>query len=80
MTIEAISDLPVSDLATRDAHLYLWTMNRYLREAYYVAEAWGFAPITPLIWCKEPMGLHGAARSPHAPSSRCSVGGVCSGI
>lgn len=59
MSLEDICALPVSGWAERDAHLYLWTTNRYLREAYYVAEAWGFAPVKPLVWCKEPMGFMG---------------------
>lgn len=59
MSIEDICSLPVSDWAERDAHLYLWTTNRYLRDAYYVAEAWGFTPTKPLVWCKEPMGFMG---------------------
>ena len=59
MSLEDICALPVSDMATRDAHLYLWATNRYLREAYYVAEAWGFTPVKPLVWVKEPMGFMG---------------------
>jgi N6-adenosine-specific RNA methylase IME4 len=59
MTVDEIADLPVSDLAERDAHLYLWTTNRFLREAYYIAEAWGFTPVKPLVWCKAPMGFMG---------------------
>jgi N6-adenosine-specific RNA methylase IME4 len=46
-------------MAERDAHLYLWTTNRYLREAYYVAEAWGFFVSKPLVWVKEPIGFMG---------------------
>lgn len=61
LDVDAICALPVSDLAERDAHLYLWTTNRYLRDAYYVAEAWGFAPVKPLVWAKEPMGFMGGA-------------------
>ncbi len=60
MSLEDICALPVRDLAERDAHLYLWTTNRYLREAYYVVEAWGFSPVKPLVWVKEPMGFMGA--------------------
>lgn len=59
MSLEDICALPVSDLAERDAHLYLWTTNRFLREAYYVAESWGFTPVKPLVWVKEPMGFMG---------------------
>jgi N6-adenosine-specific RNA methylase IME4 len=59
LSIEAICGLPVSELAERDAHLYLWTTNRFLRESFYVAEAWGFAPVKPLVWCKDPIGFMG---------------------
>lgn len=59
MSLEDICDLPVAAMAERDAHLYLWTTNRYLREAYYVAEAWGFSVTKPLVWCKEPRGFNG---------------------
>lgn len=57
MSVEAISALPVGDLADRSAHLYLWTTNRYLRSAFDVAEAWGFTPTQTLVWCKPPMGI-----------------------
>lgn len=59
MTLEEIASLPVRDLAESDAHLYLWTTNRYLRPAYDIAEAWGFTVAKPLVWCKEPMGFMG---------------------
>lgn len=59
MPLADIEALPVSDLAEKDAHLYLWTTNRYLHAAYHVAEAWGFRVSKPLIWCKEPMGFMG---------------------
>lgn len=52
MTVEEISALPVGDLATKDADLFLWTTNRFLRDAYGVAEAWGFTPSTVCVWCK----------------------------
>lgn len=57
MSVETISALPVQDLAEDDAHLYLWTTNGFLRDAYEVVEAWGFKPSTLLTWCKTPMGL-----------------------
>lgn len=59
LSVGAICELPVSELAEGDAHLYLWTTNRYLRDAYDVAETWGFQPVKPLVWCKEPMGFMG---------------------
>lgn len=57
MTVEAISALPVSELAATDAHLYLWTTNRYLRQVWDVAEAWGFSGRQLIVWSKAPFGL-----------------------
>ena len=67
MTVEEIAALPVSALAAEDAHLYLWTTNRYLPQAFGVVEAWGFNYSTTLIWCKAPIGgFLGGAFSPSA--------------
>lgn len=57
MPLEWIRSLPVRDLADESAHLYLWTINRYVRDAYAVAEAWGFKPSTLLVWAKAPRGV-----------------------
>lgn len=58
MTVEDVAALPVVDIAAVDAHLYLWTTNRYLRDSYEVAEAWGFKVASTLVWCKEPFGFN----------------------
>jgi len=42
----------VCPAAADDAHLYLWTTNAFMREAYDVAEAWGFRPKTICTWVK----------------------------
>jgi len=60
MTLAEIATLPVGDIAEKDAHLYLWTTNRYLRNAYDIAEGWGFSVTKPLVWCKRPRGFMGA--------------------
>jgi N6-adenosine-specific RNA methylase IME4 len=57
MTIDEIASLPVDGLAEKDAHLYLWTTNRYLFDAKTVAEAWGFRYAQILVWAKTPKGL-----------------------
>lgn len=57
LPVDAIAALPVDALAEDDAHLYLWTTNRFLRDAYDVVDAWGFTFSTLLTWCKSPMGL-----------------------
>jgi N6-adenosine-specific RNA methylase IME4 len=57
MTIDDIGNLPVKSLAADDAHLFLWTTNRYLRDSFLVAEAWGFRPSQTLTWCKSRRGI-----------------------
>jgi len=57
MTVNQIAALPVGSLAEDDAHLYLWTTQKYLRDAYAVTEAWGFRPSSVLVWCKAPRGF-----------------------
>lgn len=52
MSMDDIRRLPVAKLADRDAHLYLWTTNSFMEEAYSVARAWGFRPKTILTWAK----------------------------
>ena len=56
MSVDEIAALPVGDLACKDAHLYLWVINRYVEDAYKIARAWGFKPSTLLVWAKNPMG------------------------
>ena len=57
MTIEEICQLPVTNAAADNAHLYIWTINKYIEDTYRVARAWGFQPSTMLYWLKEPKGI-----------------------
>ena len=57
MPVEDICDLPVSQWAAKDAHLWLWGVNRTLEDAYRVVRAWGFTPMTLLTWCKPGPGM-----------------------
>jgi N6-adenosine-specific RNA methylase IME4 len=59
MSVSQIADLPVAVMASQDAHLYLWTTQRYLWDAPTVARAWGFEPSCTLVWCKPRNGVHG---------------------
>lgn len=56
MTLEAIKALPVETIVAPNAHLYLWTINHYLEDAFSVARAWGFTYSTTLVWAKNPKG------------------------
>ena len=47
-----IAALPVADLASRAAHLYLWVPNALLADGLAVMAAWGFRYTTNLVWYK----------------------------
>lgn len=57
MSVEQIASLPVAQMADDNAHLYLWTINRYVEDAYACVRRWGFSPSTLLTWCKPQVGL-----------------------
>jgi N6-adenosine-specific RNA methylase IME4 len=52
MDLDAIRAVSVAQFAAADAHLYLWTTNRFLRHVWSIAEAWGFQGVCVLTWCK----------------------------
>lgn len=52
MTLEEIKRLPVSEIVTDEAHLYLWVPNALLPAGLEVMEAWGFTYKTNLVWEK----------------------------
>lgn len=56
MSLAAIRKLPVAQLVEADAHLYLWTTNGFLPDAFDIVKAWGFRYSTTLVWAKNPMG------------------------
>jgi N6-adenosine-specific RNA methylase IME4 len=57
MTLQELAGLPVGEWAEPDAHLYVWTVNKFIEETYDLVRAWGFKPSTLLTWCKAPMGV-----------------------
>lgn len=57
MSLDEIAALPVADWAAESAHLYVWTINRFLEETYEIVRQWGFKPGQTLTWAKAPMGL-----------------------
>jgi len=52
MALEDICSLPVNDITSPIAHLYLWVPNALLPDGLRVMEAWGFRYKTNLIWYK----------------------------
>jgi N6-adenosine-specific RNA methylase IME4 len=57
LSVKQIRALPVASLAEADAHLYLWTTQRYLRDAFDIAYCWGFTQKLVLTWAKPPKGM-----------------------
>lgn len=57
MSVEEIKSLPVAGLVESNAHLYLWTINKYIPETYEIARAWGFKPSALLTWNKPAHGI-----------------------
>ena len=76
MTLEEICALPVSDLATEDAILYLWATAPKLGECFDVIKAWGFEYRTNLVWDKEKMGMGYHARNQHELLLVCKRGNI----
>lgn len=52
MSLPEISALPVGDVCTTTAHLYLWCPNALLPEGLAVMHAWGFKYKSNLVWHK----------------------------
>jgi len=52
LDLDAICDIPVSTVAARDSHLYLWVPNALLPEGLRVMEAWGYRYVSNVIWAK----------------------------
>jgi N6-adenosine-specific RNA methylase IME4 len=68
MSLDAIKALPVTGMAAKDCRLFLWTTNRYLREAFDVCAAWGFIYKQVRVWRKtgNPSPFGGSVAPVHA--------------
>jgi N6-adenosine-specific RNA methylase IME4 len=65
MELADICQLPIQNLATPDAVLFLWTTAPHLREALQVLDAWGFEYCTHFAWVKDKWGLGYWVRNQH---------------
>jgi N6-adenosine-specific RNA methylase IME4 len=57
MSQKELLALPVGSWAAEMAHLYLWTTNTNVKDAFELMEAWGFKYVTMLTWVKPSFGL-----------------------
>lgn len=65
MTLAELGQLSVEvdEWAATDCHLYLWTTNNFMREAFQVVDSWGFQYKTLLTWVKPQIGMGNYFRS-----------------
>jgi N6-adenosine-specific RNA methylase IME4 len=52
LSLSEIMTLPVSQVVSKTAHLYLWVPNALLPQGIQVLEAWGFAYKSNIVWHK----------------------------
>jgi len=52
MSLEEICALPIADISSEPAHLYLWVPNALLPEGLMVLTAWGFQYKSNIVWHK----------------------------
>lgn len=52
MTTSEIRALPISEIITEQAHLYLWVPNALIADGLAVMASWGFTYKSNLIWAK----------------------------
>ncbi len=61
MSVAEIAGLPLHSLLEEDAHVFLWTINRFLPAAFGVLESWGIRYQFLMAWRKpngpKPAGL-----------------------
>lgn len=68
MPVDAIADLAVAEFVEDDAHLFMWTLDRFVLDgtAARVCRAWGFEPLPQMIvWAKANAGLGRFVRPAH---------------
>lgn len=74
MTLKEICALPVADLATEHAMLYLWATSPKLPECFEVIKAWGFTYRTSFVWVKDKWGMGYYCRNQHELLLVCKRG------
>lgn len=65
MSLDEICALPIAQIATDDAILYMWATAPKLAECLIVLDAWGFTYRTNIVWVKDKIGMGYHARSQH---------------
>ena len=74
LALDDICALPVANLATDDAVLFLWTTASHLQESWSVIQAWGFQYVSNIVWLKDKLGLGYWVRNQHEVLLICRRG------
>jgi N6-adenosine-specific RNA methylase IME4 len=64
MTIQELCEMPVKDIADKNAVLFMWVTSPILEECFQVINAWGFKYKTSFVWdkVKHNMGHYSSVR------------------
>jgi N6-adenosine-specific RNA methylase IME4 len=65
MKLHEICAVPVAQVATDVAILFMWTTAPHLEESFQVLAAWGFKYKTNIVWVKHAQGLGHFVRGQH---------------
>lgn len=65
MSLEAIKNLPIRNIAAENSHIYLWVTSAFVAEGVDVLRGWGFKYKTSLVWAKFQIGLGNYFRNSH---------------
>ena len=52
MNFEDICKLPIPEITEKEAHLYLWVTNPFMKQGLELCEKWGFEYKTLITWIK----------------------------
>jgi N6-adenosine-specific RNA methylase IME4 len=65
LTLEEICALPVAEISTEDAILFMWATSPKLSECMDVIKAWDFDYRTSVVWVKDKIGMGYYVRNQH---------------
>ena len=65
MSLEEICNLPVKDITTDDAVIFLWATTPMLKKGFQVLDSWGFEYRTCMVWVKPSIGPGHWVRNRH---------------
>ena len=62
MPIDAIADLPISEVLAEDALVFCWTVNKFLPYTFHIMGTWGVTYAYTMTWIK-----NGGIQTPTSP-------------